>query len=65
MKLSLEASVLLLTHEGVVNFGSMCGFDKKSIHKLPSVCNVNVPAIEVDAIDAIAAEASVAGSRVS
>lgn len=35
MKLSSDASVTRITHEGITNFDSLADFDKKSIKCLP------------------------------
>ena len=65
MNLSSDDSVLRLTHEGSTNFVSLSDFDNKIIQKLPSVCKNNIPAIEVDATNIVAAEVSVSGSNIS
>ena len=65
IKLSSDASVLRVTHEGITNFASLSDFDKKSIENLPSVCKNSIPAIEADPTNSITREASVAGENVS
>ena len=65
IKLSPDASVLRVTHEGITNFASMSDFDKKSIENMPSVCKNSIPAIEADPTNSIAPESSVVGANVS
>ena len=65
MTLSLDASVLRLTHEGVTNFACLSDFDKKSIENLPRVHKNSIPDTESDATNRISAEVSFAGVNVS
>ena len=65
IKLSSDAAVLRVTHEGITNFASLSDFDKKSIENLPGVCKNGIPAIEADPSNNIASETSVAGANVS
>ena len=65
IKLSSDAAVLRVTHEGITNFASLSDFDKKSIENLPGVCKNSIPAIEADPTNSIASETSVAGANVS
>ena len=65
IKLSSDAAVLRVTHEGITNFASLSDFDKKSIENLPGVCKNGIPAIEADPSNSIASETSVAGANVS
>ena len=65
MKLSSDASVLRLTHEGITNFAPLTDFDKKSIQFLPQICKNGIPAIAEDVANNIAAEGAVPGANVS
>ena len=65
IKLSSDALVIRVTHEGITNFASLSDFDKKSIENLHSVYKNRIPAIEADPTNSIASEASVAGANVS
>ena len=64
MKLSSDSSVLRLTHEVMTNFVSLSDSNKKSIENLPSFFKNIIPAIEADATNIIAAEASFAGAKI-
>ena len=59
MKLSSDASVYRLTHEGIADFSSMCDFDKKSIDNLPSIYKKTVPTIEPHVTNSISSKAYV------
>ena len=65
MKLSSDTSVILFVHEGIITITSLSDFDKKSIENFPSVCKNIIPAIEADAINSVADEASVDGANIS
>ena len=65
MKLSLDPSMLHLTHERITNFSFLCDFDKKSIRCLPSICKNSIPIIEADASNNIEAKATFAGAHTS
>ena len=65
IKLSSDASVLRITHEGITNYDSLLDFDKKSIQLLPSICKEKILAIPEDAANGIAAEAEVSGANIS
>ena len=65
MKLSSDASVLRLNHEGVTNSTSLSNFDKKIIENLPSICKNIIPSIEANPTNSIAPEASVSESNMS
>ena len=65
MKLSSDASVLRLTHEGITNFDSLSDFDKNSIQLLPQTCKNGIAAIVSDLPNNVAAEAAVPGANVS
>ena len=65
MKLSLDASVLRLTHEGITNFTCLSDFDKKSIQDLPNIYKKSIPVIYACASNNIGAEAAVSGANIS
>ena len=65
MKLSSDAAVLRITHEGITNYESLLDFDKKSIQKLPITCRSGIPAIIADDPNGIAAEAAVPGANIN
>ena len=65
MKLSVDASVFHLTHEGITNFASMSSFDKKSIQDFPNICKNVIPSIDADTSNNIGAEAAVSGASMS
>ena len=48
MKLSSDASVNRVTHEGITDFNSLVDFDKQSIQNLPKVCKETIAAIVAD-----------------
>ena len=56
IKLSSDAAVLRLTHEGITNLESLVDFDEKSIKLLPKVCKDDIDAIAEDIPNEIAAE---------
>jgi hypothetical protein len=60
MKLSSDASVVRLTHEGILT-----DFDTKAIKLLPKVCKDNIDAIVADVPNGIAAENAVNGANIS
>ena len=65
MKLSSDALVLRLSHEGITNFASLSDFDKKSNQNLPNICKNSIPAIDADASSNIGATAAVSEANVS
>ena len=65
MKLSSDASVLRLTHEGITTLDSLTDFDDKAIKLLPKVCKDGIDAIVADAPNGIAAEPAVNGANIS
>ena len=65
MKLSSDASVLRLTHEGITSLDSLTDFDDKAIKLLPKVCKDNIDAIVADVPNGIAAENAVNGANIS
>jgi hypothetical protein len=65
MKLSSDAAVLRLTHEGITNLESLTDFDDKAIKLLPKVCKDGIDAIAGDAANGIAQENAVNGANIS
>ena len=65
MKLSSDAAVTRITHEGITSYDSLIDFDKKSIEGLPAICKESIPAIAEDAVNGIAAEVAVNGANIS
>lgn len=65
MKLSSDASVLRVTHEGITNYDSLRDFDKESLLNLPKVCRQTIAAIPDDPANNITAEPEVPGANVS
>ena len=59
MKLSSDASVLRVTHEGITNYESLRDFDKASLLNLPKVCCQTIAAIPDDPANNITAEPEV------
>ena len=62
LKLSSDASVIHLTHEGITKFLSLCYLDEKSIQWLPNILKNSIPIIDEDTTNNIGAEASVSGA---
>ena len=65
MKLSSDASVLRVTHEGITSYDTIVDFDKADIKNLPRVCKVSIDAIADDIANNVQAEASVPGANLS
>ena len=65
MKLSSDASVARITHEGITDLESLRDFDKATITSLQRACSHAIAAIPVDLANGIQAEAAVAASNVS
>lgn len=65
IKLSSDAAVNRIIHEGITTFDSLADFDKKSIERLPQICKEGIPAIVADADNAIIAEEAVNGANIS
>ena len=65
MKLSSDASVLRITHEGLTNFESFMDFDRDSIESLSKACSKSIDAIQADQANGIAAENAVPGTNIS
>ena len=65
IKLSSDAAVTRVTHEGITNFESLLDFDKKSLQLLPSICKETVLAIQADPANNVSAEPQVAGANIS
>ena len=56
MKLSSDASVVRVTHEGITNYDSLKDFDKATIKNLPKVCKETIDAIPADRANNIQVE---------
>lgn len=65
IKLSSDASVLRITHEGITNYESLLDFDKNSIQLLPSICKEKINAIPADDANGISDEPEVSGANIS
>ena len=65
MKLSSDASVLRVNHEGITSYDTLVDFDKASIKNLPRVCKGSINAIAADVENNVQAEAAVPGANVS
>jgi hypothetical protein len=65
IKLSSDAAVTRITHEGITNYDSLANFDKKSIERLPQICKENIPAFVEDNTNEIQAEPAVNGANIS
>lgn len=65
MKLSSDAAVNRILHEGLNNFPALADFDKDSILLLPKICKEAIPAIAEDANNNIAAEPAVPGANIN
>ena len=65
MKLSSDASVVRVTHEGITDFRSLVDFDKETMQNLPRVCKQRIDAIAADPANNIQAEPEVPGANVS
>lgn len=65
MKLSSNAAVTRLTHEGITDFESLLDFDRDSIEALVKACSREIPEIVADEALGIAGEAAVNGANIS
>ena len=65
MKLSSDASVLRVNHEGITSYNTLVDFDKAAIKNLPRVCKGSIDAIAADMTNKAQAEAAVPGANVS
>ena len=65
MKLSSDASVTRVTHEGITDFRSLIDFDKETIQNLPKVCKQGIDAIAADPANNVVAEAEIPAANVS
>jgi len=65
MKLSSDASVNRVIHEGITDFTSLIDFDKDTILHLPKVCKEPIATIPADPANNITATAEVPGANVS
>lgn len=65
MKLVSDVSVTRVNYEGITNFESLRDFDDDSIAALPRECRRNIPAVQADPANGIAAEPEVLGGHIS
>ena len=65
MKLSSDASVLRVTHEGITSYDTLVDFDKADIKNLQRVCKGSIDTIAADMANNVQAEATVPGAYVS
>ena len=65
MKLSSDASVLRVTHEGITSYDTLVDFDKAAIKNVPRVCKGSIDVISVDMTNNLQSEAAVPGANVS
>ena len=65
MKLSSDASVLRVTHEGITSYDTLVDFDKAAIKNLPRVCKGSIDAIDADMANNVQSKAAVPGDNVS
>ena len=56
IKLSSDAAVKRVTHEGITTYESLLDYDKKSILQLPSVYKEKIDAVVADVANGIQAE---------
>ena len=63
MKISSDASVIYLTHEGIISFATLFDFDKKNIQCLPNICKKSIPIIDIDASNNVGSESTVSRSN--
>ena len=48
MKLSSDASVIRVTHEGITSYDTLIYFDKADIKNIPRVCKGSIDTISAD-----------------
>ena len=65
MKLSSDASVLSVTHEGITSYDTLVDFDKAATKNLPRVCKGSIDTITADMANHVQAEDAVPGANVS
>jgi len=65
MKISSDASVNRMIHEGITDFTSLIDFDKDTNVYLPKVCKESIAAIPADPANKITATAEIPGANVS
>ena len=65
MKLSSDASVFRVTHEGITSYDTLVDFDKAAIKNLPRLCKESINAIAADMENNVQAEAAVPGANVN
>ena len=65
MKLSSDAAVVRVLHEGLTSYDSLADFDTATIQALPKVCREAIPAVVADVQAGITAENAVVGANVN
>ena len=65
MKLSSDASLLRVTHEGITSYDTLIDFDKAAIKNLPRVCKGSIDAIAADVENNVQSEAALPSANVS
>ena len=65
IKLSSDAAVLRLTHEGITDFNSFLDFDRDSIEALPKACSRSIDAMMADVANNVVAEPAVPGANIN
>ena len=65
MKLSSDAAVTRILHEGITTFESLTDFDDKSIKRLPTICKEDIDNIHEDLANGIQREPPVSGATIS
>lgn len=65
MKLSFNASIARVTHEGITNYNLLKDFDMAAIKNLPEGCKETIDAIPADVANNIQAANEVPGANVS
>ena len=65
MKLSSDASVLRLVHEGITNYDSLFDFDKNCIERFPATCKETIHVIVADQDSGIDADPEIAEANLS
>ena len=65
MKLSSDAAVTRILHEGITTFESLTDFDDKSIERLPTICKEDIDDIHEDLANGIQREPPVSSATIS
>ena len=64
MKLSSDASVLRVSHEGITSYDTLVDFDKAAIKNIPRVCKGPIDAIAANIANNVQAESAVPGASI-